>query len=66
MMRKAEVIICPKCRAVRVNRRRKACSVCGVGLYYQGDFLLDDNGYVYSKTRDTWVPVRTVWAKLFR
>ena len=55
------VIRCPECGAFRVNRRRKRCYFCKVALYYYGEFMVDESGYLY--TRDGWIPVKNIVAR---
>jgi hypothetical protein len=67
-MKKPEVIMCPAgCGTIRVNRKKKRCSVCGVKLFYHGDFIdVSDieniKGFIYLGTK--WVPISSLIEKL--
>jgi hypothetical protein len=51
-VRQPPVIHCPNCSALRVNRRRRRCGVCGVLLLYVGEIMqLDDEGFLWHDGR---------------
>lgn len=68
-MRKPEVIICPACGALRVNRTHRRCGRCGVKLFYPGDMICvedvsDVSGYHWIGTK--WIKVSELFASEFK
>ena len=59
MSRKPEVIYCPRCRSLRVNRTHGKCSVCKVRLVYVGEFFTtEEDGFVW--TGKEWKPCQEI------
>jgi hypothetical protein len=56
--RKPKVIICPKCRAMMVNRKKTKCCHCGQRLLYRGDFFFSsDDAFHWMGNSRGWVHV---------
>lgn len=52
---------CPKCRSLRVNRRRGACPKCRTRLYYAGDWIdPTEGGFLWLKAEARWVDIDSV------
>jgi len=61
MKDRPNTIVCPSCRALRVNRRHKSCGVCKVALIYPGEFFTveeADNGWFWAGKKRHWVPLK--------
>lgn len=43
------VLICPNCKAWRINRRYKKCGNCKVGLKYSHDFVYEGDWYYWPE-----------------
>jgi hypothetical protein len=57
-MRKAYIIKCPKCDAMRINRKKKKCQVCGQRLLYRGDLWgKGDDAFHWMGEKRGWVHV---------
>jgi len=39
------IIMCPACRGMFVNRRYKACPFCKIGLKFSGEFVFDKDWF---------------------
>jgi len=59
MSKKPPVILCPKCKAMRVNRLHRKCAVCKIPLIYVGEFFVrGDGGFIW--TGKDWMSVEDI------
>lgn len=57
-MKISKIIECPKCHALRINRKKKKCQVCGQVLLYRGDYFWPDDDAFHWMGKDRgWVHV---------